>query len=61
MVRVRENGQQKTCNLFCNIAAKGIAKRRCAFYHPHQTTGAQAHVTSVLINVLNTEPVSRYK
>ena len=24
----------KTCNLFCNIAAKRIEKRCCAFYHP---------------------------
>ena len=26
-VKVRQNGQQKTCNLFCNIAAKQAAKR----------------------------------
>ena len=24
----------KTCNLFCNIAAKRVEKRCCAFYHP---------------------------
>ena len=24
----------KTCNLFCNIAAKRIEKRCCPFYHP---------------------------
>ena len=32
-----EKREQKTCNLFCNIAAKRVAKRRWAFYHPHQT------------------------
>ena len=25
------------CNLFCNIAAKRVENRWCAFYHPHQT------------------------
>ena len=36
-LKVRKNGQQKTCNLICNIAAKRVAKRHCAFYHPDQT------------------------
>ena len=31
--KVRKNGQQKTCNLFCNTAAKRVEKRWCAFYH----------------------------
>ena len=57
MLRVRKNGQQKTCNLFCNIAAKGVAR----FTTLIKPQAPQAHVTSVLINVLNTEPVSRYK
>ena len=34
LVKVRKNGQQKTSNLFCNIAAKRVEKRCCAFYHP---------------------------
>ena len=62
MLRVRKNGQQKTCNLFCNIAAKGVAKRRWRVLPPSlKPLSPQARVTSVLINVLNTEPVSRYK
>ena len=24
LLKVRKNGQQKTCNLFCNIAAKRV-------------------------------------
>ena len=31
-LKVRKNGQQKTYNLFCNIAAKGDERRCCAFY-----------------------------
>ena len=27
----------ETCNLCCNIAAKRVENRCCAFYHPHQT------------------------
>ena len=48
---------------FCNIAAKGVAKRRCAFYHPHQTTSppSSRYECVMEINVLNTESVSRYK
>ena len=36
-LKVRKNGQQKMCNLFCNIAAKRVEQRCRAFYHPHQT------------------------
>ena len=28
-LKVRKNGQQKTCNLFCNIAAKRVEQRCC--------------------------------
>ena len=31
-LKVRKNGQQKTCNLFCNIAAKRVELRCCAFH-----------------------------
>ena len=34
LVKLRKNGQQKTCILFCNIAAKRVEKRSCAYYHP---------------------------
>ena len=34
--KVQKNGQQKTCNLFCNIAAKRVEQRCCAFYYPHR-------------------------
>ena len=34
-LKVRKNGQQKTCNLSCNIAAKRVVQRCCAFYHQH--------------------------
>ena len=33
-LKVRKNGQQKTCNLFCNVAAKRVEKRCYAIYHP---------------------------
>ena len=33
-LKVRKNGQQKACNLYCNIAAKRDERRCCAFYHP---------------------------
>ena len=33
LLQVRKNGQQKTCNLSCNIAAKRVEKRCWAFYH----------------------------
>ena len=36
-LKVRKNGQQKTCNLSCNIAAKRVVQRCCAFYHQHKT------------------------
>ena len=29
-------GNKKTCNLFCNIVAKRVAKQRCAFCDSHQ-------------------------
>ena len=40
-VKVRKNGQQKTytCNLSCNIAAKRIEWRCCAFYHDRTRQG----------------------
>ena len=34
-IKVRKNGQQETCNLFCNIAANQGEKRCCALYQPH--------------------------
>ena len=37
LLKYAKTGNKKTCNLFCNIAAKRVTKRRCAFYHPHQT------------------------
>ena len=36
-LKVRKNGEQKTCNLSCNIAAKRVEERCCAFYQTHQT------------------------
>ena len=33
-LKVRKNGQQKTSNLFCNIAATRVQYRCFAFYHP---------------------------
>ena len=38
-LKVRKNGQQKTCNLFCNVAAKLVEQRCCAF---------STHITPVL-------------
>ena len=39
-LKVRKNGQQKTCNLSCNIAAKIVVQRCCAFYHQHQVVNS---------------------
>ena len=44
--KVQKNGQQKTCNLFCNIAAKRVEYRCCAFYHPHKTCLATNQVVN---------------
>ena len=43
--KVRKNGQQKTCNLSCNIAAARI-ELSCAFYNPHQTCLATNQVVN---------------
>ena len=45
-LKIRKNGQQKTCNLSCNIAAKRVEKRCCAFYHPQQTCLATNQVVN---------------
>ena len=37
-LKLRQNGQQKTCNLFCNIAAKRFEQRCYSFYHPRMNT-----------------------
>ena len=44
--KVQKNGQQKTCNLFCNIAAKRVEYRCRAFYHPHKTCLATNQVVN---------------
>ena len=45
-LKVRKNGQQKTCNLSCNIAAKRVVQRCCAFYHQHKTCLAPNQVVN---------------
>ena len=45
-LKVRKNGQQKTCNLSCNIAAKRVVQRCCAFYHQHKTCLATNQVVN---------------
>ena len=37
ILKVRKNGQQKTRNLSCHIAAKRVVWRCCAFYHQRIT------------------------
>ena len=44
--KVRKNGQQKACNLFCNIVTKRVAKRCSASYNPHQTCLATNQVVN---------------
>ena len=36
----------KTCNVSCNIAAKQVEERCCAFYHPHQTCRATNQIVA---------------
>ena len=45
-LKLRKNGQQKTCNLSCNIAAKRVVQRCCAFYHQHKTCLAPNQVVN---------------
>ena len=45
-LKVRKNGQQKTCNLSCNIAAKRVVQRCCAFYHQRKTCLAPNQVVN---------------
>ena len=46
LFKVRKNGQQKTCNLSCNIAVKQVEYRCGAFYHPHRTCLATNQVVN---------------
>ena len=38
----------KTCNLFCDVAAKGVGKRCCAFYHPRSNLSCNKSCCSKL-------------
>jgi len=46
ILKVRKNGQQKTWRLSCNIAAKRVVLRCCAFYHQHKTCLATNQVVN---------------
>ena len=41
LVKVRKNGQQKTCNLFCSNVAKQVARFCCPFFRTLSCARAQ--------------------
>ena len=45
-----EKRATKTCNLFCNIAAKRVEKECCAFYHPHSNLLATNQAVASCVN-----------